>query len=128
MFLLLICFYELHSTTNKAKVVVLSEKELLTDVSKYTWEYYDISLEDDSSFGMYHVRTDTADVSKGYAAVSSQKKWKSIRVGKRWEELGYPQLNNKRVWLRLKFFVPDKIKGRKLGFFVRLWMMMLMCF
>lgn len=46
--------------------------------------------------------------------------WKSVRMGKRWDELGYPAMKFQPVWARLRFGVPAALAGRKIGFFATL--------
>ncbi|MDZ4200042.1 MAG: DUF5060 domain-containing protein, partial [Kiritimatiellia bacterium] len=40
-----------------------------------------------------------------------------IEVGKRWANAGHPEWNHKSVYHRLKFFVPEKLRGRRIGFY-----------
>ncbi|MGD0774782.1 MAG: hypothetical protein ABSC05_18355 [Candidatus Solibacter sp.] len=46
--------------------------------------------------------------------------WKPVRVGLRWDELGYPELKKGNVWLRLAFTAEPNLSGRKVGFFATL--------
>ncbi|HBY58208.1 MAG TPA: hypothetical protein DEH78_00190 [Solibacterales bacterium] len=46
--------------------------------------------------------------------------WQPIRMGKRWDELGYPAMKFEEVWLRLRFQLAPELAGRKVGFFATL--------
>ncbi len=46
--------------------------------------------------------------------------WKPVRVGYRWDEMGYPELKKGNVWLRLTFAAETNLRDRKVGFFASL--------
>ncbi len=51
------------------------------------------------------------------ADVAARTDGQPIRVGKRWEFLGHPELKDQTVWVKLTFRVPAELKSRKIGFF-----------
>lgn len=98
--------------------ICLNKNNLLVDVRQAPWEYYAIKPEKNPpAFGMYYIKKDSSDINEEYKAIFEKKKWRPIEVGKRWEIMGYPQLNDCKVWLKLKFYVPKEMEGRRLGFF-----------
>lgn len=49
--------------------------------------------------------------------VAQSQTWRPIRLGRRWELVGHPELQGKTVWMKLSFRVPVDLKRRKIGFF-----------
>ncbi|MBL8234281.1 MAG: hypothetical protein JNL98_37640 [Bryobacterales bacterium] len=76
-----------------------TDKQHLLDLRKVNWQYSIGAAEQTAS------------------SVASITDWKPIRVGSRWNELGYPGLERKIVWLRLAFTVPSSMRGEKVGLF-----------
>lgn len=74
---------------------------------------------------MYQQRevTDTIESKSDYKKVIEEKSWIPIHVGRRWDVMGYPELNDADTWLRLKFFVPKELKDYQFGFFALQLMM-----
>lgn len=71
------------------------------DLSGVDWEYFSTEL--------------GADIALSEAVQAA--KGTSIRVGRRWQLVGHAELNGRSTWLKLAFFVPAEMKGRKIGFF-----------
>lgn len=100
------------------KTVYLDEKRVLTDIRQAPWEYFAIPPEKTpASYGMYYIKKDSSDINEEYQVVLNKSKWRTIEVGKRWELMGHPELNDSKVWLKLKVFVPKEMQGRQIGFF-----------
>lgn len=95
--------------------------EYLVDVSGEVWEYLpsDSSWAPGAGFGRSaaQLKSDADRAVAESEAIGEAKGWKTIGVGRRWENLGHPELNDKATWLRLRFQVPDAMRGCRLGFF-----------
>lgn len=52
------------------------------------------------------------------AAASAARDWRRIRVGWRWDEMGFPGLHHQPVWLRLTFEAPSGLRGERFGLFL----------
>lgn len=46
--------------------------------------------------------------------------WKPVRVGMRWDEMGYPALKKGNFWVRFTFTADETLRARKTGFFATL--------
>ena len=122
--LLLICSFRTNAAEGKIPQKTKQEKgsmqfdnnKLLIDVRQANWEYL-VMNETDAKSDMFEMKKDSADLTVQYKIITQTKKWNSIHVGHRWESMGYPDLNDKAVWLRLKFIVPAEMKGYQFGFF-----------
>lgn len=95
--------------------------KLLVDLRQTDWEYL---ARDPQWTGKVGFSRSAADMQRDAErakteceAVSKADGWKPIRVGRRWEPMGHPELNDKITWLRLRFYVPAELKGYRLGFF-----------
>ena len=101
--------------------VVFSADKLLVDLRQGDWECLARDAQWTTKVGFGRSTADMArDAERAKTeceAVSKAEGWKPIRVGRRWEPLGHPELNDKVTWLRLRFRVPAKLKGYRLGFF-----------
>lgn len=107
------------SFTDKG-TIKFNNDQVLIDIRQANWEYCIMHEEEKSkSTSMYQKRKDLAldKVKSEYEAIMHAKTWKPIHVGHRWEILGYPDLNDKDIWLQLKFYVPSEMEGYRLGFF-----------
>ncbi|OGV64797.1 MAG: hypothetical protein A2283_04030 [Lentisphaerae bacterium RIFOXYA12_FULL_48_11] len=121
--LLLMCCITLHSkAADDSGAVSFGNDKLLMDLRQTDWEY----LEKDPSwtnkvagFGRSaaDMKRDAESAKVECETVSKAEGWKPIRVGRRWENLGHPELNDKVTWLKLKFHVPAEMKSYRLGFF-----------
>jgi len=102
-------------------VVKFSGDRLLVDLRPIDWEYLaaDPQWAKRAGFGRSpaELARDAERAKADYAATIQAGGWQSIRVGRRWEPMGHTELNDKTVWLRLPFQVPESMKGYRLGFF-----------
>ncbi|GEM_PF-1732612 len=89
---------------------------LFVDVRDADWDYI-VSGNGEIKTGMYDLSKNAGDPASEYETIKNIKRWKKIHVGRRWESMGLPDLNDKTVWLRLKFFVPEDMKDYRFGFF-----------
>lgn len=101
--------------------IEFSSDKLLVDLRRVDWEYLarDAQWTTKVGFGRSEadMKRDAERAKTEGAAISEAEGWKPIRVGRRWEPLGHPELNDKITWLRLRFRVPAELKGYRLGFF-----------
>ncbi len=67
--------------------------------------------------GAYWEHTIAADRQVDETTIAKVTNWKPIRVGRRWDRTGHPELNGKTVWLRVRFSVPTELTGHQIGFF-----------
>jgi len=49
-------------------------------------------------------------LNQGDRQIYGAERWKPIRVGCRWENMGHPELNDRITWLRLRFRVPADVE------------------
>lgn len=102
-------------------VIEFSADKLLLDVRQAPWEYLARDAQWTTKVGFGRSTADMArDAERAKTeceVVSNAEGWKPINVGRRWEPLGHPELNDKITWLRLRFRVPAAMKGYRLGFF-----------
>ncbi|MBI5684897.1 MAG: hypothetical protein HZC54_07440 [Verrucomicrobia bacterium] len=107
--------------STEASVVEFAADKLLVDLRQADWEYLakDAQWTTKVGFGRSDadMKRDAERAKTECEAVSREEGWKPIRVGRRWEPLGHPELNDKITWLRLRFRVPVEMKGDRLGFF-----------
>ena len=101
------------------KIIQLTNTQVITDVRQADWEYYSMKKGKYETGSMYQQRevTDTIESKTDYKKVIEEKSWNPIHVGRRWDVMGYPELNDADTWLRLKFFVPKELKDYQFGFF-----------
>lgn len=101
------------------KIIQLTSTQVITDVRQADWEYYSMKKGKYETGSMYQQRevTDTIESKSNYKKVIEEKSWNPIHVGRRWDVMGYPELNDADTWLRLKFFVPKELKDYQFGFF-----------
>ncbi|MCE5347369.1 MAG: DUF5060 domain-containing protein [Bacteroidales bacterium] len=102
------------------EIIQFDNNQLLIDIRQANWECCVLKNEDKSGpNNMYSSgkKVDLDIVKAEYENTVKVKKWKPVHVGRRWETMGYPDLNNKEVWLHLKFYVSSEMKGYKFGFF-----------
>ncbi|MFA5190278.1 MAG: hypothetical protein WC740_06105 [Verrucomicrobiia bacterium] len=101
--------------------VVFDADKLLVDLRQTDWEYLAKDAQWTTKVGFGRSAADMVrDAERAKTeceAVNQATGWKSIRIGRRWEPLGHPELNDKITWLRLKFQAPAELKGYRLGFF-----------
>jgi hypothetical protein len=105
---------------NDMGLVRFSNNQILIDIRQANWTYYVVSNEGKSEPGNMFSRGKNLDLDKvkvEYQTSILAKTWKPIHVGHRWEILGHPDLNNKDIWLLLKFYVPSEMKDYRFGFF-----------
>ncbi len=104
-----------------AGVVSFGGDRLLVDLRQTDWEYLARDSQWTSKVGFGRsdadMKRDAERAKTEYEAISSSDGWKPIRVGRRWEAMGHPELNDRIAWLRLRFHVPAGLKGYRLGFF-----------
>jgi hypothetical protein len=102
-------------------VVRLNDDKPLIDLTGEVWEYIvsDSTWASGAGFGRSaaQLQSDAHRALAESQAIGEAKGWKPIRVGRRWENLGHPELNDKATWLRLRFQVPETMRGYRLGFF-----------
>ncbi len=103
--------------TEDVKIIKLTDTQILTDVRHASWEYYSEKKYQSGSMYQQSDVSDTIESKAGYKKVMKQSSWNTIHVGRRWEVMGYPELNDTETWLRLKFFVPKELKDYQFGFF-----------
>lgn len=102
----------------KSAVLSFGADKLIVDVHQAPWEYVVGQRKGPQAYGFVQASKRDAELARSeYAAVSQTTGWKPIRVGRRWEPLGHPELNNQIVWLRLKLQIPAELKGYRVGFF-----------
>ena len=97
------------------------QDQCLVDLTGQVWEY----LPDEASWApgagfsrnAAELKKDADRAVAESKAVDRADGWQPIRVGLRWDNLGHPELNDKAVWLRLRFHVPAALRGYRLGFF-----------
>lgn len=94
---------------------------LLVDVRGAPWEHLakDAAWASGVGFGRSDadMRRDAERAKTECGAIDQEGGWKPIQVGRRWENIGHPELNDKVTWLRLRFRVPAELRGYRLGFF-----------
>ena len=99
-------------------VIEFSTDRLLVDLRQSDWEYLarDAQWTTKVGFGRSEadMMRDAERAKTECEAVSQAEGWKPIQVGRRWEPLGHPELNDKITWLRLRFRVPDGMKDYRL--------------
>ena len=97
------------------------EDRLLVDLRAVDWEYVVPQPVAVSAVGFSRseqwLKLDSERAPSDYAAAMETQGWKTIRVGRRWENLGHAELNDQVTWLRLRFQVPASMRGYRLGFF-----------
>lgn len=101
-------------------ILKFGDNQILTDIRKAGWEYFVAGDGGRSSAGSMFQSGTEPDLNKIKAEMESVmplKTWKPIHLGRRWDIMGYPDLNDKDVWVRIRFFVPMEMKDYKLGFF-----------
>ncbi|MCX6909902.1 MAG: hypothetical protein NTY01_17920, partial [Verrucomicrobia bacterium] len=102
-------------------VIEFGTDKLLVDVRQAPWEHLarDAQWTTKVGFGRSEadMKRDAERAKTECEAVSQAEGWKPIQVGRRWEPLGHPELNDKITWLRLRFRVPEELRGYRLGFF-----------
>lgn len=84
--------------------VALNKDSSTVDLTKVEWSYQATALEQKAT----------------YESVIQLDGWKPIGVGKRWEFLGHPELEDKTVWVKLNFHAPAELKNDRIGFFATL--------
>lgn len=102
-------------------LVRLDDAKPLVDLTGEVWEY----VVSDSQWasgvgygvGADRLKSDADRAMAEFRAIDQVKGWKPIRVGRRWESLGHAELNDRATWLRLRFQVPETMRGCRLGFF-----------
>ena len=105
----------------KSGAISFDADKLLLDLRQTDWEYLakDPQWTNKVGFGRSDadMKRDAESAKSECEIVCQAEGWKSIRVGRRWENMSHPELNDKVTWLRLKFHVPAGMKGYRLGFF-----------
>lgn len=108
--------YSQRRKTTDNGVTRFTAGQLLIDIRDAGWEYFAQPVQQTAT-SMYGMGKTTEDILSEYRNIQGQKKWARINVGKRWESMGMPQLNNRPVWLRLKFTIPADMNNYRVGFF-----------
>jgi hypothetical protein len=94
---------------------------LLVDLRPVDWEYLvrepQWSSRASFSRGDAELRRDAERAKGECQAVLAAEGWQPIRVGRRWDNIGHPELNDKITWLRLRVQIPAELQGYRLGFF-----------
>jgi len=92
---------------------------LLVDLRQAPWEYLVGQRLGPQAAGFARPSPRDAEQAKSdYAAICQRTDWKKpIGLGRRWEPMGHPELNDQIVWLRLRFLVPTELRAYRLGFF-----------
>ncbi|WP_128548099.1 hypothetical protein [Larkinella soli] len=81
--------------------VSLSVTDHVIDLTRFDWRFVALAPNPASTLKEVDARTD----------------WRPIRVGKRWEFLGHPELKDQTVWVKFTFRVPAALKAYRVGFF-----------
>lgn len=101
--------------------VVFDSAKMLLELGQADWEYVAEKPQWSTSAGFGRsgadMDRDAERAKQEVAAVGRSEGWKPIRVGRRWEKVGHPELNDQVTWLRLKFRLPDAKPGERIGFF-----------
>lgn len=101
--------------------IVFGGDQLTVDLGQADWDYLAEKPQWSALAGFGRSAADMdrdAERAKAEAEVVSRAEgWKPIRVGRRWESMGHPELNDHVTWLRLKVRVPESLKGSRFGFF-----------
>jgi len=100
----------------KKEIIRFNNDQLLIDIREAGWEYF-AQAAGEAATSMYGMKKTSEDIIAEYMNILGQKNWSGINVGKRWESMGMPELNNRPVWLRLSFLVPAEMKDFRVGFF-----------
>ncbi len=98
------------------ETIRFDNNQILIDIRQANWEYLALGTGEERA-SMYGMKKTDDNLTSEYSTVFSEKKWNKIHVGQRWESMGMPQLNDRTVWLRLKFLVPADMKDYHFGFF-----------
>jgi len=116
-----LCMIFIASFSVETAAVEFGTDKLLVDLRQVDWEYLarDAQWTTKVGFGRSEadMKRDAERAKTECEAISLTEGWKPIRVGRRWEPLGHPELNDRITWLRLRFHVPSELKGYRLGFF-----------
>jgi hypothetical protein len=116
-----LCAFLLAPCPTEASVVEFAADRLLVDLRQVDWEHLakDAQWTTKVGFGRSEadMKKDAERAKTECEAINREERWKPIRVGRRWEPLGHPELNDKITWLRLRFRVPAELRGYRLGFF-----------
>ena len=116
-----LCAFLLAPLPAEANEVEFGTDKLLVDLRQNDWEYLARDAQWTTKVGFDRseadMKRDAERAKTECEAVSQAEGWKPIRVGRRWEPLGHPELNDRITWLRLRFRVPAELKGYRLGFF-----------
>lgn len=104
-----------------ADVVTFPPDAAICDIRQGPWEHLatDAHWASRAGFGRSEadMRRDAELAKTEIGPVAQESGWKPIQIGRRWEKMGHPELNDRVTWLRLRFRVSDEIKGYRLGFF-----------
>jgi hypothetical protein len=98
---LLLSLLNVFSVLQAQDIARFSDQIHLLDLTKLSW--------------LYVAREPNMKLT--YAGIKNSEDWKSIGVGKRWENVGHPELKDKTVWVKLFFEVPVDQRNYQLGFF-----------
>ena len=104
---------------NNISVTKLDKNQVITDIRYADWQYFSVKKDEYQNGYMFQAPdvSDTIKSKADYKVVMKENSWKKIHLGRRWDVMGNPELNNTETWLRLKFFVPKDLKDYQFGFF-----------
>lgn len=110
----------LENDSHLVDVISFESDSMLVDLRQADWQYLVAEPEWDTVKFRYNadnLKRDEQFAKAGYQSAIQAEGWKPIQLGRRWDNMGHAELNNKVTWLRLKFRVPAEMQGYKIGFF-----------
>lgn len=114
-------FMTVASGAAEPAAVPFGADRLLVDLRQADWEYLarEPQWSTRASFGRStaELNRDAERAKTEYPTVLAADGWRPIRLGRRWDNIGHPELNDKITWLRLRVAIPAALKGYRLGFF-----------